>query len=367
MYRSRPGKRRRSAGAKARTLTLWCPIGTMTRVLYSPSTEPTPVPGGGRLDVILDWVAYAVEQKPGMLTSLGLSAAVLIVLALLRLTGLAVVRRRVDDQRSRHAWRKAITYVASGLGVAVVGAIWFDALRSAATILGLVSAGLIVALQGPVTNLAGWVFVVTRRPFTIGDRIQVGQHAGDVVDSRLFQFTLLEIMNWVDADQSTGRVIHIPNGVVFSEPLINYSRGIGYIWNEIPVRITFESDWRTAKALLLDIASQRDAHLGASEQEEVRRQPRPYLILYSVLTPTVYTRVEAYGVVLTVRYLCEPRARRSTEHAIWEDILDAFARDSSIEFAYPTTRFYQRYREGARTAAQRPAINTQEELREDTP
>jgi hypothetical protein len=70
------------------------------------------------------------------------------------------------------------------------------------------------------------------------------------------------------------------------------------------------------------------------------------MIVYSALTPTVYTRVEAYGVLLTIRYLCEPRRRRSTEAAIWEDILQAFSECPDVEFAYLTQRFYDRRTEG---------------------
>ena len=83
---------------------------------------------------------------------------------------------------------------------------------------------------------------------------------------RLFQFSLLEIGNWVAADQSTGRVIHVPNGKVFGEALINYSKGFQYIWNEIPVRITFESDWQKAKGLLQEIADRHAASLSPEEQ-----------------------------------------------------------------------------------------------------
>src|SRR3989442_7605528 len=85
-----------------------------------------------------------------------------------------------------------------------------------------------------LVNLAGWVFIIWRSPFALGDRIQIGQHAGDVIDVRLFQFTLNEIGNWVQADQSTGRIIHIPNGKVLTEVIANYSEGVQYIWHEIP-------------------------------------------------------------------------------------------------------------------------------------
>ena len=89
-----------------------------------------------------------------------------------------------------------------------------------------------------------------KRPFEVGDRIQIGDQKGDVIDQRIFMFTVLEIGNWVDADQSTGRVIHIPNGKIFLETLASYTKGFEYIWNEIPVQVTFESDWRKAKNIL---------------------------------------------------------------------------------------------------------------------
>ena len=174
------------------------------------------------MENIRAWIGNFLQQEPGVLVNLLGSAVIILVLWLLRLLAVALLNRRVRDQLGRHWWRKATAYVAFVVGVVLTGAIWFRALGSVATILGLASAGLVVALQSPLTNLAGWVFIILRRPFGIGDRIQIGEHAGDVVDVRVFQFSLLEIMKWVDADQSTGRVIHVPNGQVFDEAIINY-------------------------------------------------------------------------------------------------------------------------------------------------
>jgi small-conductance mechanosensitive channel len=170
--------------------------------------------------------------------------------------------------------------------------------------------------------------------------------AGDVVDLRIFQFTLLEIGNWVDADQSTGRIIHIPNGKVFTEVLANYSKGFQYIWNEIPVLITFESNWEKAKEILQKIGSKHAEHLSESAKKKLRDAARKFLIFYSKLTPTVYTSVKDSGVLLTMRYLCEPRRRRGSEHAIWEDILCEFNKCPDYDFAYPTQRFFNSLREG---------------------
>ena len=126
----------------------------------------------------------------------------------------------------------------------------------------------------------------------------------------------------------------------------NYTKAFPYIWNEVPVRITFESNWEKAKALLLEIAERHAVRLDEDAQASLRRAADRFTIVYSVLTPTVYTRVETHGVLLTVRYLCKVRRRRSTEAAIWEDVLRAFAQHADVEFAYPTQRFYNRRLEG---------------------
>jgi small-conductance mechanosensitive channel len=74
--------------------------------------------------------------------------------------------------------------------------------------------------------MAGWVYILSRRPFQVGDRIEVNQFKGDVVDIRLFRFSLMEIQGWVDAEQSTGRLVHVPNGVVFNREVANYTEGL---------------------------------------------------------------------------------------------------------------------------------------------
>jgi small-conductance mechanosensitive channel len=239
-----------------------------------------------------------------------------------------------------------VTYTVSILALFLVGRIWFTGFRSIATFLGLVGAGIAIALKDPLTNLAGWLFILWRRPFRVGDRIQLGNDAGDVIDQRLFQFTLLEIGNWIDADQSTGRLVHIPNGLVFVTPLANYTRGFPYIWNEVPVQVTFESNWESAKAILREIADRHGSQFTQSAERDVLSASRQFMIFYSTLKPTVYTTVKDSGIMLTIRYLCDPRQRRGTSQAIWEDTLREFAKHDDIDLAYPTTRFYNNATEG---------------------
>jgi hypothetical protein len=92
--------------------------------------------------------------------------------------------------------------------------------------------------------------------------------------------------------------------------------------------------------VLASIAQQNIKQFSEGAEEQIRRAAEKYLIFYGSLTPIVYTAVRDSGVLLTVRYLVNPRQRRSTEQQIWEATLDAFAKVDDIELAYPTTRFY---------------------------
>jgi small-conductance mechanosensitive channel len=286
------------------------------------------------------------KQNHDLISKLIASLVVILILIILKYIVLKFVYRRTDDVRIRYTWRKSASYIVSILGILILGRIWFVGFQSLTTYLGLVSAGIAIALKDPLVNMAAWVFIIWRRPFTVGDRVEIGSYRGDVIDLRLFQFTLMEIGNWVDADQSTGRVIQIPNGKVFTEMLANYSKGFRFLWNEVGVLVTYESDWQKAKEILLEIATRHSEHLTAAAEQKVREASARLMIFYRTLTPTVYTSVKGSGIMLTIRYLCEPRNRRGTEQAMWEDILTAFAACDNIDFAYPTQRFYDNVIEG---------------------
>ncbi|HUX08970.1 MAG TPA: mechanosensitive ion channel family protein [Acidobacteriota bacterium] len=295
---------------------------------------------------LLNWIRTILGSGQDWQWKLFLSVVVVLIILLLRKLVLIIAFRRFDDIKVRYYWRKVSLYITFMLILLAAVRIWFVGFEDWPTYLGLLSAGLAIALATPITNMAGWAFIIWRRPFSVGDRIEVGQIKGDVIDQRVFMFTVMEVGNWVDADQSTGRVVHIPNGKIFTEPLANYSKGFQYIWDEVAVLITFESDWRKAKEILTEIAFRNAEHLTKNAEQGVQKAAEKFMIFYKNLTPTVYTSVRDCGVLLTLRYLCQPRRRRSTQQSIWEDILEAFAQHDNIDFAYPTQRFYNNVSEG---------------------
>lgn len=288
-------------------------------------------------------IASLVEEFAGITAEtqykLIISVIILLFLSAIRLLILRTVWRNTENVKTRYFWKHIFSYIMPVAALMMIGMVWIDAFRHVGTFLGILSAGIAIALKDLLANIAGWLFIIFRKPFVVGDRIQIGPHKGDVIDLMIYQFSILEIGNWVDADQSTGRVIHIPNGKVFTEPQANYTQGFKYIWNELELRITFESNWQKAKSILESIVKNQASGLLTDAQFELKEASKMYMIHYQYLTPIVYTSVVENGIRLTIRYLCDPHKRRGSEATLWEEIIRQFGECTDIQWAYPTQRF----------------------------
>lgn len=254
---------------------------------------------------------------------------------------LVFLKRSRSDQKTKYTIRKLSAYLSTIFALLIILFLWAEKFSQFATIIGLLSAGLAIAMKDIIVDWMGWLFILLRRPFYLGDRIEIAGAKGDVVDIRVFQFSVLEVGNWVESDQSTGRIIHIPNRYVFTHHLVNYNNGFGFIWNEIPVLITFESNWGKAKEILSRIAEKHSIHFSEEAKEALKKKMARFMIYYRHLSPKVFTSVRDSGVLLTIRYLCRPKRRRITEENMWEEILSSFAKEADIELAYPTYRIYK--------------------------
>jgi len=288
----------------------------------------------------LDWIRDQLGITTAIQGKVIGSVVAVVVLLLSRWLVLRAVQQRFEEAWVDYRARKVATYTVTVIGMAILAWIWIDAFNDLPTFLGLVSAGVAIALADVLKNLVGWMYIFSRRPFRVGDRIEIEGTKGDVVDVRLFRFSVMEVGNWVDADQSTGRLIHIPNGLLFTTQVANYTEGFEYIWFEIPVLITFESDRRAARAIMEQALRDHAPDVERAAGSSIRETARSYHIKIGTLTPIVYLSVEDSGVLLTCRFLVNVRQQRGIAQGIWSAILDEFDRNPSIELAYPTVRTF---------------------------
>jgi len=288
----------------------------------------------------VDQLAENLNLAPENLSNLVRTLAAIVIVLILRRVARRLVVSNVAETESAYRANKILNYTATTILLVTVAFIWVDAFDNLPTYLGLLSAGVAIALADVLKNMVGWLYILSRRPFQVSDRIEVDGYKGDVVDIRLFRFSLMEIDGWVDAEQSTGRLVHVPNGVVFNKPVANYTEGFGFIWHEVPVLITFESDWNLAERLILEILERDAPDVHGAAGTHIRETARRYSIRVGTLTPTVYLTVRDSGVLLTARYLVEARTRRGREDRVWRSVLEAFAQHPEVELAYPTVRTY---------------------------
>lgn len=127
-----------------------------------------------------------------LLLTLAFVAAALILGRGLRLA-VARLTRRVGDRRAAFWSRQAVNIAVAGLLTVGVVSIWFEDPTRLATALGLVTAGLAFALQRVITAVAGYLIILRKDTFNLGDRIMMSGVRGDVLALSFMQTTILEM------------------------------------------------------------------------------------------------------------------------------------------------------------------------------
>jgi small-conductance mechanosensitive channel len=273
------------------------------------------------------------------LINLIITAFVIFAVWLGRRLVLRYLSRKIDDLDSYRKWRRVSSIVAILVGIIAILTIWARQLSVLIFFILVVILGLVITLKEPILNLAGWIYILIVHPFKVGDRVQVKEfrgYRGDILEVNPFSFKLSEIGNsgnWIDEDDSTGRIVDVPNGWVFIHTIANYSKMIEHIWEEIPIRISFDSNWQKAQKILIKILNEEKIKISDSGIRKIRKNFREHTGKYPGLEPKVYVRAVDFGLQLTLRYVCNTKNRRATSQIVWDEILKEFSKHNDIELA----------------------------------
>ncbi|MEG1278778.1 MAG: mechanosensitive ion channel [Cellulosilyticaceae bacterium] len=270
----------------------------------------------------MTWILELINEYEGVIGNFIFSIALLIILEGVRRTVLRKVIRNKVDIKEQYNKKKSINGIFIIVDLILLATVWYSWSTYIVTFIGVFSAGLAIAMKDVIINIVGGVYIIWAKPFQIGERIEINGYIGDVVDLGFFQFSMLEVGNRVGGEQSTGRIIQVPNMQIFSTPIENYEKGFRYIWHEIKIELQKESSWEEAKLILQALLEELTQEVTSEAKEQIKDAGKKYLIYYSYLTPIVYTSFEKGGIVLTGRFLCEPRQTRVVENNIWERFLN---------------------------------------------
>lgn len=247
---------------------------------------------------------------------------------------------RTEDKRRRHDLRNLLRFVFIVLILVGTLAVLTQQYVGLLFSLGIVGFAVTFALQQPLFSLIGWFYIMVKRPYEVGDRVAIEGSKGDVVEVDFFVTTLWEINGeLVSSNQPSGRVITLPNSVVLSSHVYNYSyRDFPHVWNELSVQVAYETDLEFTRELMIDIA---DEYLG-DEMERAIEQYRKRLAETPVELevwegPTVNVRQEESWVDLRLRYLVHPRRGQRVKNDLYDRILSRL-NEHPDRVAFPVSR-----------------------------
>jgi small-conductance mechanosensitive channel len=205
----------------------------------------------------------------------------------------------------------------------VVSATWYTALVS----LGVLSLILGFALQTPITSLIGWVYLLIRQPYKVGDRIELGGARGDVIDVSYLDTTLWEFGGpYLSTQHPSGRIIKFPNSLVLNETVFNYSWPLfPYVWNEIKFNIAYDSDLefvaQTMKEVVEEELGEKMLSLVAVYRDLLKQTPVDELQIQE--RPVVHFRPsDNTWLEAMVRYLGHPKESGRVKTRIITKLLD---------------------------------------------
>lgn len=267
-----------------------------------------------------------------------LTVALILIVWALRIA----LRRIMRSVRIAHSDPHTEFWARQGINIGttvllVVGllSIWFDDPTRLATALGLVTAGLAFALQKVVTAIAGYFVILRGNTFNVGDRITMGGVRGDVIGLGFIQTTIMEMGQppavqaadpamWVKSRQFTGRIVTVSNDKIFDEPVYNYTRDFPYLWEEIAIPVTYETDRDRVEQILLRAARRHTERHSQTSQQAMDAMMRRYFMQPVSVEPKVFYRLTDNWLELTVRFLTEDRGVRDLKDAMSREILREF-------------------------------------------
>ena len=275
------------------------------------------------------------SQLKNLGARLGFLALVLLVVTAATELWRRAVYRYVHDSRRRYQFLLLRKFVLWALVAIIVAFAFASRLGSIVTFAGLITAGVAVALQSVILSIVGYFFLIGKYGIRVGDRIQIGSVAGEVIDVGLVRMHLMEL-DGGGAGGPTGRVVAFSNSIVFQAAagLFKQIPGIHFAWHEITLTLSPDADHASIKKQLL-----KAVEIVLSDyQEEIERQNReiertgistPPI----TLQPTIQLRFSRSGIEAVVRYPVDLHRAAEIDERVSHELLKTIGQDPKLELA----------------------------------
>lgn len=235
---------------------------------------------------------------------------------------------RINNNKFQYKTLNFIKLIISIIEILIIYLIWESNIKNAMTLISFVSAAITLSLKDYILNLFAGFYIKIYKPFKLEDRIEIKGQKGDVINLGALFFELLEISDNY-GHQSTGVVSIIPNSIIFTETVKNMNKGFKYIWDEIKVVVSLDSDIILAKKTLYKIINNIDVikNIPTKMKNELKNNTS-YRMYYNKYEPMIYTEVKDKHVELNIRFLINPKKARLVESYVWNEILKEYKNEN---------------------------------------
>lgn len=250
-----------------------------------------------------------------------IALGILLIAGIVRLLHKAAVRH-FHDNATRYQANKAVTFIGYLAAIVLVALVFSDKLGGLTVAFGVAGAGVAFALQEVIASIAGWVAVSFGGFYRVGDRVQLGGIKGDVIDVGVLRTTIMQIGEWVNADQYNGRIVRVANSFVFKEPVFNYSGEFPFLWDEIMLPVKYGSDYHAARELIARVAEEVVGEFAQGAEQAWEPMTHRYLIEKASVKPMVTMAANQNWIEFTLRFVVDYKARRSTKDRLFTRLLE---------------------------------------------
>jgi len=226
------------------------------------------------------------------------------------------LKKNIANTSVRYKSQKGIELLGYFL-LAFVTVLYFTgSIKDFTVTLGLLSAGLAFTLQELILSIAGSIYIFVVKVYEPGDRIEINGIKGDVIDVDSIYTTMMEIGQWIESDNYTGRIVKLSNAFVFKGPVYNYSKDFPFIWDEFNLPIRYGSDIELAKAIIIKAATTTLAEYTKASKDQWKDVVTKYYIEDAMVEPTLATTLTDNWVKFNLRYIVDYKKRRVTKHVL---------------------------------------------------
>jgi small-conductance mechanosensitive channel len=282
------------------------------------------------------WVANQQYPHPYLHKSFYTAVAVFVLHFFFKYLTEDLFAKRIRDAKTRYTFKKTTAILYLIILIAVVINIWIENRETLLVSYGIIAAGLAVSLQDLFKNFVGGIVIFVTGTYRVGDRIEVDSKRGDVIDIDILYTTLMEVGEWMSGDQATGRLTVIPNGYVLSNNINNYTKDHNFIWDDISIPITYDSDWNEAVTRILTVVKRETNQVVLQAEQSLSKLEEKYYLHRKVVEPAIFITLTDNWINLNIRYVTEVRERRRLKDKLNQMILREIGESDKIKIASTT-------------------------------